>query len=365
MGAVKFRLLWLGLAWAAILPAADRVYIGTYTAHGSKGIYRAEFDPASGELAVPVLAATAADPSFLIASSGKPFVYAVNEGSQKVSAFQVLPGAGDLMLINQAETGGGPCHLALDRTGRMLVVADYGGGNLATFPVRTDGSLGNRASLIRFTGKGPNAERQEAPHAHSATFTANNRFLLVNDLGTDRTLIYRVHPETAQVDPLPPGQANPGAGPRHLVIDPQGRYVYVLNEIQSTVTRFAWDAQQGSMRKLDTTPALPADFHGENTAAEIAMDKGGKTIYTSNRGHDSIAVFHVSADGSLKLVQNIPSGGKGPRNFAIDPAGRWLLAANQTSGNVAVFAIDGQTGQLADAHRNIAVSEPVCLLFIN
>ncbi len=355
----------LTLAWASlsVLVAAEPVYFGTYTAKGSKGIYRAEFDPKTGTLSQPVLAATANDPSFVIVNPRKPYAYAVDEGGNKVSAFQIVPGSGDLKLINQEDAGGGPCHLALDATGRILVVANYGDGSYATFPIRADGALGKRASFVKLTGKGPDAERQEAPHAHSATFTADNRFLLMDDLGTDRTMVFRVHPETAQLEAAGTGMADPGAGPRHLVIDPKGRFVYVLNEMKATVTRFAWDGKQGTLRKVDTVASLPAGFHGENTAAEIAIDREGRTLYASNRGHDSIAVFRVERDGALRLQGNVPTGGKEPRNFVLDPTGGWLLAANQNSGNVVVFRIDRATGMPTATAQQISLSQPVSITF--
>jgi 6-phosphogluconolactonase len=363
---MKRFLLVVTLVSGALLSAAEPVYFGTYTAKGSKGIYRAEFDAETGKLSPPVLAATTKDPSFLIVSPGKSFLYAANEGSQKVSAFRIESGSGDLKLINEQDTGGdSPCHLALDVTGRMLVVANYGGGSVASFPVRTDGGVGNRASFIQFTGTGPDKKRQEAPHAHSATFTADNHFVLVDDLGTDRTMVFHVHPDTGKIEAAEPpfGTANPGAGPRHLVIDPMGHFVYVLNEMGSNVTRFAWDGTQGTLRKMDTVSALPPDFHGSTTAAEIAIDSSGRTIYTSNRGNDTIAVFRVNADGGLTLLQNISSGGKEPRNFVLDPTGGWVLAANQDSGNVVVFKIDRATGKLTRGESEIQISQAVSIVF--
>lgn len=353
------------LAWASlsVLLTAEPVYFGTYTAKGSKGIYRAEFDPRTGTLSQPELAVSANDPSFVIIHPAKPYAYAVDEGGNKVSAFQIVPGSGALKLINQEDAGGGPCHLALDATGRMLAVANYGDGSYATFPVRADGGLGKRASYVKLSGKGPDAARQEAPHAHSVTFTPDNRFLLMDDLGTDRTMVFRVHPETAQLEAASTGMADAGAGPRHLAIDPKGRFVYVLNEMKATVTRFGWDGKQGTLKKVDTVSSLPASFHGENTAAEIAIGRDGRTLYTSNRGHDSIAVFRVEPDGTLRLLGNVPSGGKEPRNFALDSTGGWLLAANQNSGNVVVFRLDRTTGMPTATGQQISISQPVSIAF--
>ena len=198
---MKRFLLALALTSGTLLCAAEPVYFGTYTTKGSKGIYRAEFDTATGALSQPVLAVETGDPSFVIVSPGKPFVYAVDENGKKVSAFRIEPKSGNLKLIDAQDTGGGPCHLAMDATGRMLAVANYVGGSVATFPIQPDGSIGKRVSFVQFTGKAPNKERQEAPHAHSTTFTADNRYLLVDDLGTDRTMVFHVHPDTGRDRP--------------------------------------------------------------------------------------------------------------------------------------------------------------------
>ena len=360
-------LLVFAIAFSSLLSAAERVYLGTYTAKGSKGIYQAQFDPDTGTLSNPVLAAAATDPSFLAQHPNAPFLYAVNEGSGKVSAFAVSPETGALTPLNQQETGGGgPCHLALDRTGRMLVAANYDGGSFSVFPIQAGGRIGTRTGFVQFTGTGPDKDRQKEPHAHSVTFTSDNRFVLIDDLGTDRTMIYKIHPETATVEPADPPFAagNPGAGPRHLVIAPNHRFVYVLNEMQSSVTRFAFDAARGTFRKLDTVSALPGEFKGSNTAAEIEVDSRGRHIYTSNRGDDSIAVFAVAPDGTLRLSQNIPSGGREPRSFALDPSGKWLLSANQNSDDIAIFSVSPGTGRLTSTAKTVTgVSQPVCVLF--
>ena len=193
-----------------------------------------------------------------------------------------------------------------------------------------------------------------------------NVFALVDDLGTDRTMIYRVHPESATAEPsgLSFAQANAGAGPRHLVIDSGNHFVYVLNEIQSSVTRFAFDAAHATLRKLDTVSTLPSAFKGPNTGAEIAFDSQGRTLYTSNRGHDSIAVLHVKPDGTLQSIQNIASEGRTPRSFALDLSGKWLLTANQDTDNIGVFAVTPRTRRLTSTGSKLTgISQPVCVLF--
>jgi 6-phosphogluconolactonase len=362
------------LVFLQTLASAQTLYIGTYTGKGSKGIYVARFRPGRGELSGPELAAETPDPSFLAANrlaaspTGKSprYLYAANEGSAEVSAFAVAPDSGKLTFLNKQETGGGgPCHLALDATGRMLVVANYGGGSIASYPIGANGQIGPRRAFIAFTGSGPNAQRQEAPHAHAAVFSPDNRFVLINDLGTDRTMVYHVHPENAALQPADPAyaRADAGAGPRHLAFGPGGHFVYVVNELASTVTRFAWEPGSGTLKKMGSVSALPAGFHGSNTAAEIVIAPGGRALYTSNRGHDSVAVFSIASDGGLRLIQNVATGGHAPRSFTLDPSGRWLLAANQDSNNITVFRVDPETGRIAATGKSIEVPSPVCLLF--
>jgi 6-phosphogluconolactonase len=330
------------------------VYLGTYTKRGSQGIYLAHFNEKTGALSQPELAAESADPSFLALHPTGPYLYAVNEGTAQVSALSVDAASGKLTPLNQQSTGGkGPCHLALDSTGHMLAVANYEGGSLATFPVGPDGRVGDRKSFIQFPG--------DKPHGHSTTFTADNQLLLVNDLGGDATHVYQVTPGTADITEESVGKADPGAGPRHLAISPSGKFIYVLNELRSSVTRYSFAG--GAMQKLDSVSSLPPSFKGKNSGAEIAFGAKGRYLYASNRGNDSIAVFAVDPGGIIRVVQTTSSGGHTPRSFAIDRSGKWLLAANQDSDNVVVFRIDPKTGWLKQAGVEIKLGAPVCVLF--
>ena len=332
----------------------NNVFLGTYTTKGSHGIYIARFNEKTGALSQPELAAESADPSFLAQHPSGAFFYAVNEGTALVSAFSMDAASGKLRLLNQQPTGGkGPCHLALDSTGRMLAVANYDGGSLATFPVGLDGRIGERKAFIQFPG--------DKPHGHSTTFTADNQRLLVNDLGGDATHIYKVMPETADITEESLGKADAGAGPRHLAISPNAKFVYVLNELRSSITRFSFAG--GVMQKLDSVSTLPPSFKGKNSGAEISFGSKGRYLYASNRGNDSIAVFAVDPGGIIRVVQTTSSGGRTPRSFAIDKSGKWLLAANQDSDNVVVFHIDPKTGWLKQAGVEIRLSSPVCVLF--
>ncbi len=347
--------------------AADYwLYAGTYTNQHSKGIYAARFHSDSGKLDPVVLATETPNPSFLAIHRDRPFLYAVNENSNgTASAFSIDAASGKLSPLNTVATrGAGPCHLALDHTGRTLLVANYSGGSVAAFPVHQDGSLGETTAFFQHTGSSKTAQRQAGPHAHCVLPSPDNRFALVADLGLDEILVYRLNAARASLAPFQPAFARvaAGSGPRHLAFHPNSHYLYAINELASTVTAFAYDA--GRLRELQTVSTLPPDFHGESTTAEIAVHPSGKFLYGSNRGHDSIAVFSIDpASGSLRLVQVVATQGKMPRSFAIDPSGRWLLAANQNSNTIVVFRIDLASGKLAPTADVLNAPTPVCLTF--
>lgn len=350
------------------------VYFGTYTSAKSKGIYRSTLDLRSGALTAPTLVAETPSPSFLALHQNGRFLYAVNEVGQfegrrtgAVSAF-AIDRDGALRLLNQASSlADGPCHLVVDPTGRNVLVANYGGGSTTVIPLGTDGSLGAPGSSIQHRGSSVNPQRQKEPHAHGVYLDPANRFAYVPDLGIDRVMIYRFDPRAHSLTPsgTPPyASLKPGAGPRHMAFHPNGRFAYVINELDSTITAFGYDAKSGRLAETQTVPTLPADFKGESTTAEIAVHPSGKFLYGSNRGHDSIAVFAVDpATGQLTFVQHEPTQGKTPRNFALDPTGAFLLAANQNSDNVVVFRVDAQTGKLTPTAQRIEVGAPVCVTF--
>jgi 6-phosphogluconolactonase len=353
------------------------VYFGTYTGKQSKGIYLSRFQTDTGKLSAPELAAETASPSFLAAHPNHGVLYAVGEvdnfGGKKAgvaSAFSIDPASGKLTALNQQSSGGpGPCHLSVDATGKAVLVANYGGGSVAALPIRPNGSLGEHRTFIQHEGSSANKQRQEAPHGHCIVPDPANRFALACDLGLDKVLVYRLDPAGARLTLNEPPSAPlaPGSGPRHLAFLPDGRFVYVINEMLCTVTAFAYDAAKGSLKEVQTISTLPA---GESlkpaySTAEIVAHPSGKFIYGSNRGHDTIAVFAVdSATGKLKAIQHEPTQGKIPRNFNIDPTGRYLLAANQNSNSVVVFAIDPATGRLRATGEKIEVGAPVCVVFV-
>ena len=351
------------------------VYVGTYTESGSKGIYAYRFDASTGEVNSIGLVAETESPLFLAVHPSGRFLFATNEinefngeKSGSVSAFSIDRNTGKLTLLNRvASQGAAPAHLSLDKTGKYLLVANYGGGSVAAFPIQSDGRLGKASSFVQHAGSSVNPERQAAPHPHEIVVTDDNRFVLVPDLGLDEVLIYRFDAAKGSLTPNDPpfAKTDPGAGPRHLALHPNGRFVYVLNEMKSTVSTFSSDPHAGSLHPIGSLTTLPQDFSGQNSTAEILTDAKGRFLYLSNRGHDSVAVFAIdSRAGTLSPIQDIPTGGKTPRNFAIDPTGTWLFAGNQESNNITLFRVDSHTGRLTRTKTVIQTGAPACVIFV-
>lgn len=351
------------------------MYVGTYTGPDSKGIYAFRFDPASAKVAPLGLAAESTNPSFLALDPTGHFLYAVNEvgdfgGAQSgaVSAFAIDRKTGKLAFLNEVPSrGAGPCHLSLDKSGKYVLVANYDGGSVAVFPILPGGRLGASTAFVQHRGHGPNAERQEAPHAHEIQPTPDNRFAIVADLGLDQLLVYRFDAAKGSLEPNAPPFAlvEPGAGVRHFVFHPGGKHVFALNEMGGSITGFSFDSAKGVLRSQQLISTLPQNFKSKNESAEIAVSSDGRFLYASNRGPDDIAVFAIdSQSGILKLVEHVPTKGKMPRNFVIDPSGHYLLVANQDSNNIVVFRIDRKTGRLADTGQVINAPSPVSIVFV-
>lgn len=351
-------------------------FIGTYTAKtDSKGIYSFHFDSGTGRLTSMAVAATTPDPSFLTVAHNEKYLYAVNElsefGGKKsgaVTSYSIDAKSGKLVQLNQVASGGAdPCYVSFDQSGKYLLVANYTGGSVSTFPIAADGHIGPAAAFVQHTGSGPNKERQEGPHAHYSATSANNRFVFVVDLGLDEVVVYRFDPATGSLTPNDPPFAKlaPGAGPRHLAFHPNGKFAYVLNEVIPTVTALAYDSKSGSFSTLQTLSTIPKDFTAHNDTAEIVVHPSGKFLYASNRGHDSIAEFTIDpAKGTLTLAGDFPTQGKTPRNFALDPTGKFLLAANQESNNIVIFRIEQSTGALVATGQVAQVPAPVDIVFV-
>lgn len=348
------------------------VYVGTYTGEKSKGIYVFDFN--AGNASAVRLAAESANPSFLAVSPAEDFLYAVNEISnyegQKtgtVSAFSIDRKNGGLAVLNQVSSrGADPCYITLDVTGKYVLVANYTSGTITVFPRQRDGTLGEPTAVVQHTGHGPNRERQEGPHAHQVVLTRDDHFAIAVDLGLDKLLIYRFDSATGALKPNDPpfSRIEPGSGPRHLAFRPDGQFAYVLAEMGSTITVFAFDSATGVLRQLQSVSSLPSGFKEQNSAAEIVVHSSGKFVYASNRGDNSIVVFAIGSDGKLTFVERCPTQGKRPRGFSIDPTGAYLLAANQDSDTIVLFSIDRTSGRLKPTGAIVNVPSPVAVLFV-
>ena len=337
----------------------ELVFIGTYTDNGSEGIYSFQFDPEDGEVTQPVLAAKSDNPSFVVIDNEGKFLYAVNEidnydenSSGAISVYELVKGSGKLNLIQQVSSlGAHPAHLSIDKTGRYLLVSNYTGGNFAVFPISNDGKLGEHTALISNVGSSINKDRQGSPHPHFIRVTEDNKYILVADLGIDKVMIFQFDDKTGSLKTTEPAfiELEPGSGPRHFVFDPSGKFLYVLNELTSSIAVFDFDPTTASSQSKQTISTLPENFEGANTAAEILVDSRGKFLYASNRGDDSIVQFSIDpVSGMLTPIKWVSSGGKAPRHFEIDPTGKWLFSANQNSDNIILFKIDQENGQLIE-----------------
>jgi 6-phosphogluconolactonase len=334
----------------------------------TQGIYRFTLDAASGKLSSPQKVGEAKRASFLAIHPNGRFLYTTVEGKPGAVAACAIKADGTLTLLNQQSTGGaGPTHVWVDRTGKNLLVANYGGGSCACIAIQDDGSFGERTAFVQHTGSSVNPQRQKEPHAHGIYTDAGNRFVYVPDLGIDKVLIYRFDAAKGTLTPNDPPHASvtPGGGPRHLAFHPAGGFVYVNNEMGNAVEVFKHHAATGALAPLQTISTLPAGFQGNNSTAEIFVHPNGRTVYVSNRGHDSIAVFAIEGgSGKLNPLGHTPTGGKTPRNFSIDPSGRWLIAANQSSDDLFVFRIDATTGRLSATGHSAKLPGPMSVNFL-
>ncbi|MBM3334017.1 lactonase family protein, partial [Candidatus Sumerlaeota bacterium] len=328
----------VGLLIVPALVAAESipVYFGTYTAAdgASKGIYRSTFDLETGKLSDPILVAETRNPSFVAIHQTGRFLYAVSEmgGSGGVSAFAIVPESGELKLLNQQPSGGaGPCHVNIDLTGKNVLVANYSSGSASVIPIQPDGKLGTPTCVVQHEGSSVNPKRQAGPHAHSINVSPDNRFAFVADLGLDKVMIYRLDADKGTIVANKPAFASvkPGAGPRHFAFHPSGEFAYVINELACTITAFSYDSVAGALTEIQTITTLPEGFSGTSSCAEVRVHPNGKFLYGSNRGHDSIAAYWIDPEkGTLTFVAHQGTDIKTPRNFNIDPSGKFCLVAN-------------------------------------
>ena len=351
------------------------LYVGTYTeGTKSEGVYTLSMDRRSGTLRRVGSVDAGANPSFLTIHPNGRVLYAVNEvekyhekATGAVGTFAIASDTGALTRLNeQPSEGGAPCFVSVDRSGRVVLVANYAAGSVAMLPIKADGSLGPATKVVRHTGSGPNAERQSAQHAHCIVADPSNRFALAADLGADRVFVYRLDLDDNSLRHIEGGDAvmRAGAGPRHIAFHPTLPLVFVANELDSTVATLRFDAERGALSPLDIRSTIPPGWTGTNYPADIHIASSGRTLYVSNRGLNSLAVFSVAAStGALTLEQMVSTEGDWPRNFSLDPTGRWLLVANQRSDSVVVFGRDPESGRLTPTRQQIAIPSPVCLRF--
>ncbi len=348
------------------------VYVGTYAPAQSEAIHLYRMSLSSGALERVGGVSGVDNPSFLAIDAERRRLFAVCEVGQVggrpgggISAFSLDPQTGTPTLLNQQSSGGGgPCHLTVDKTGRFVLAANYGGGSVCILPVHADGQLGEATDFVQHEGSSVNPQRQREPHAHSINLDPNNSYAFAADLGLDKIMIYRLDSLQGKLIPGDERWASvkAGAGPRHFTFHPGGGYAYVINELDNTVTAFVYEGGTGTLREIQTISTLPDGFTGKSHCAEVLVSPSGRFLYGSNRGHDSIAIFEIDEKtGKLTPRGHEPTQGKNPRNFSIDPTGAFLLAANQDTGNIVTFRIDPQAGTLTPTGQTIEVPKPVCI----
>ncbi len=358
------------VAAAARPPAGRLLFTGTFTDTGTaEGIYAFRFDDRTGALTALGLAAKTPSPAWIAVHPDGRHLYAANEVDQgTISAFALDPATGQLTFLNQQSAHGArPCHFAIDPTGRALIAASYNSGTVALLPIGPDGRLGEATAVIQHTGSGAVADRQSGPHAHQAVVDPSGRFVLVVDLGLDKILVYRLDAARATLTPQTPAGVDTarGAGPRHLVFSKNGAHVFVINELNNTISPFAWDGKAGALSAAGASvSSLPEGYAQPSSTAEIQLHPSGRVLYGSNRGHDSLVRVTIDAGGALHPADFTPSGGKEPRHFTLDPSGRWMIAGGQNSNTLAVFSVDPGDGRLKAAGAPISTPTPVCIAFV-
>ncbi len=343
------------------------LYVGSY-AHD---ILVYDFDAATGELKLNGPAGQIDSPSWITADPSFKYLYAVSELDGRpggVGAFAINRETGMLQKLNQLPSGGGaPCFITTDRTGKMVMAANYMTGGVSAYPVKEDGSLGDMTSLMSAVGHGPNTERQEGPHAHDVVLSPDNSIVYVPDLGLDEIRMFQLDPEKGTLGPHNPPfiKQSPGYGPRHLTFSPDGSFAYLMNELKSVVSVYRHDKTTGNLTKIQDVSSVPSDFQGTNGPAEILVDASGKHVYATNRGADTIAVFSVDhGKGTLHLIQTVPAQGHMPRGLVIAPGGKFILVGNQNTNNFALYSIDSSSGKLTATGTVIQQDSPVSFLFV-
>ena len=368
----------MGLALgAALLTAAPAfaantiAYVGTYTDTAAKGVYALKWDATSKKFVSLGLQAEVASPSFVAVSPSHKFLYAMTEretrrdGTGSVSSYAIDPASGALKLINRVPAHGNISgHLAVDASGKWLLVANYGSGSVASFALSADGSIGEMTDFKQHFGSSVNPRRQMEPHPHEVIMSPDNRFLLVPDLGLDKVFVYGLDSATGKLTLASTTDTRPGFGPRHMLFGKGGKFAYVLGEMASAVAVMSYDKKTGKLTLVENIDTIAPQLTVENNTAELALSNDGLFLYATNRGHDSVTVFKVNAaNGKLTNVQNIPTQGHIPRGMSLDPDGTHLLTGNQNSDTITIFDRDTKTGKLTFASQMTDIPTAVCILF--
>ncbi len=351
------------------------MYVGTFGVRGSEGIYVLEFDRVKGRFKKIQTVKTPESPSFLAIHPSGKYLYSANRGaieemqnSGSLSSFKIDPKTGMLTLLNQRPSyGNGPAHISFDKTGKWLFVSNYAEGNFVIIPVFDDGLLGSSSDSRKHIGKSINPERQQKSFVHSALPSPDNKFVLVADLGADEVHSYKFDSSSGRIisDGSSVLKVKPGSGPRHFTFHPNGKFVYLAEELISSVAVLGYDAPSGKLKVLkDSIPALPEEFEGKNTAADIHTDPKGSYLYMSNRGLDAISIFSINKTGMINLVGQQDTKGKTPRNFLVDLKGDFVFVANQDTDNIVIFRRDQKTGKLKPTGQEVKIPSPVCLKMI-
>jgi len=345
------------------------VYFGSHRTGPNIGFSLAHFDTDTGALTQPEFLVEAKAPAFFTIHPDGQHLYTCNSGSPgSVSAYEIEPHTGHLKFLNKVPAGGAdPSYISLDQTGQHALVSNYDGGNIAVIAIKPDGSLGDRTALMQHTGRSINPRRQTRAYAHSILTDPGNRFVLAADLGVDKLFVYRFDATNGSLQPNDPPFVGikPGSGPRHVTFHPSGRWVYLINELASTVIGFGWNSTNGVLTEIQSISTLPAEFKGNSSCSELEIHPNGQFLYGSNRGHDSLTVFAIDQKtGELTPIEHVPSSGKTPRNFTFDPTGKWILCTNHGSDNAVVFRVDENSGRLTQAGDPVPVPYPFCERFL-
>lgn len=353
----------------SVLGEGPLVFITSFAQGEAGAIHAMRLDAEQGILTEVNTTTDVENPFFIALSPNRKYLYSIHASQfggpkhSQVAAYAIEDNAGKLRLLNRQTTlGTTACYIDVAAEGRSVVVANYSSGSVVSYPVQSDGSLREAATFVQHEGMSVNATRQQEPHAHCFVISPDNRYVFSADLGIDEIIGYKLKSRTSELRLNGAAETAPGAGPRHLIFHPNGKYMYVINELLNTVSLFDYDAETGELSKRQTIATLPSDFEGVSHTADLKITPDGKYLYGTNRGHDSIACYRLSADGSLALLEIVPSLGKGPQNLAIAGGGKLLICANMPGNNVAVFRIDAASGKITSVGAPLEVTSPSCIM---